>query len=67
MCVKPELLSEVRIRAEPTWYLEDASLFRIHNTGHLFKTGLKRRSHSIYKYIHKPVKTSYVGTGSMNL
>lgn len=54
--VKPELLSEVRIRAEPTWYLEDASLFRVRKTGHIFQTDLKRGPYSIYKYIHKLVK-----------
>ena len=56
MCAKPELLSEVRIRAEPTWYLEDTGLFRIRNTGHIFQTDLKRGPYSIYKYIHKLVK-----------
>jgi len=56
MYVKPELLSEAGISAEPTGYLEDASLFRIHHAGHIFQTDLKRGPYSIHKYIHKLVK-----------
>lgn len=49
--VKHELLSEVGIRAKPTWYLEDAGLFRIHNTGHIFQR--EKGALQIYKYTHK--------------
>lgn len=56
MRAKPELLSEGRIRAEPTWYLEDTGLFRICNIGHIFQTDLKMGPYRAYRYIHKLVK-----------
>lgn len=48
--MKPELHSEVRIRAEPTWYLEDVGLFRINKTYFSIRPGKRGPQVSIDIY-----------------
>lgn len=48
--MKPKLYSEVRIRAEPTWYLKDVGLFRINKTHFSVRPNWKMGP-SVYKYI----------------